>query len=92
MYVVISYHGLDNQCIAVSMADVTSVSLTKSDIFCLASSLLGRLLVGRAHGRNRPFPNLSKVAILGSPRLLGELLSAEDGSDFARRSCLALAS
>ena len=90
MYVVISYHDLDNQCIPVWMADVTSVSITKSDIFHLASSLLGRPLVGRAHGRNRPFPGLSKVAVLGSSHLPGELRSAEDGSDFTRRSCLAL--
>ena len=93
MYVVIGYHGLDNQCIAIQMADVTCVSLTESDIFRLTSSLLGRPLVGRAHGRNRPFPGLSEVAVMGFLRLPGEVWSAEDGSDCARhagRSCLEL--
>ena len=90
MYVVIGYYGLDNQCIVVRMADVTRFSLTESDIFCLTSSLLGRPLVERAHGSNRPFPGFSEVAILGSPGLLCEVRSAEDGSDFAGRFCLAL--
>ena len=72
------------------MANVTYVSLTEGDIFRLTPSLLSRLLVGRAHDRNQPFPSLSEVAVLGSSHLLGEVRSAEDGSDFARRSCLAL--
>ena len=72
------------------MGDVTRISLTESDIFCLTFSFLGRPLVGRAHGCNRPFPGLSKVEVLGSPRLPGEVRSAEDGSDFTGRSCLVL--
>ena len=85
-----SYHGLDNQCIAVRMAHVSGVSLTEGDIFRLTSSLLGRPLVGRPHGHNRPFPGLSEVAVLGSLRLPSEVQSAEDGSNFARTSCLVL--
>ena len=69
---------------------MTHVFFTEGDIFRLTSILLGRLLVGRAHGRNRPFPSLSEVAVLGSSRLFGEEWSAKDGSDFARRSYLAL--
>ena len=90
MYVVVGYHGLDNQCIVVQMANMTRVSFTEGDIFHLTSSLLGRPLVGRAHGRNRPFHGLSEVAVLGSSRLPGEIQSAEDGSDFARRSSFSL--
>ena len=90
MYVVVGYHGLDNQCIVVQMASVARVSLTEGDIFHFTPSLLGRPLVGKAHGHNRPFLGLYEVAVLGSSRLPGEVQSAEDGSDFAMRSCLAL--
>ena len=90
MYVVVGYHGLENQCIVVRMANVTRFSFTEGDIFRLTSSLLGRLLVGRAHGRNLPFPSLSEVAILGSSHLPSEVWFAEDTFDFARRSCLVL--
>ena len=90
MYIVIGYHGLENQCIAVRMANVTRVSLVESDIFHLTPSLLGRPLVGRAHGRNRPFPGLSEVAVLGSLCLLGEVRSTEDGYNFTGRSSLTL--
>ena len=90
MYVVVGYHGLDNQCIAVQMANMTRVSFTEGDIFRLTSSLLGRPLVRIAHGRNRPFPSLSEVAVLGSSCFPDEVRSTEDGSDFQRRSCLAL--
>ena len=90
MYVVIGYHGLDNQRIAVRIENVTHVSLTESDIFHLTSCQLGKLLVGRAHGRNQPFPGFSEVAVLSSSHLPGEVWSAEDGSNFARRSCFAL--
>ena len=87
MYVVVGNRGLDNQCIAMWMANVMCVSLTESDVFCHTSCLLGRPLVRRA---NRPFPSLSKVMVLGSLCLHGQVQSTEDGFDFARRSCLAL--
>ena len=90
MYVVVGYHGLDNQCIAVWMTNVARVFFTEGDIFCLTSSLLCRPLVERAHGHNRPFPGLSKVAVVGSSRLPCKVWSVKDGSDFVRRSCLAL--
>ena len=82
MYIVIGYHGLDNQCIAVRMANMMCVSLTKSDIFSLAFSLLGRPLVERVHNHNQPFSSFFEVAVLGSPRHLGEVWFTEDGSDF----------
>ena len=66
VYVVIGYHGLDNQCIAVQMVNVTCISLIESDIFHLTLTLLDKSLVGRPHGRNQPFPGLSEVAVLGS--------------------------
>ena len=69
---------------------MTRVSFTEGDIFRLTPSLLGRPLVGRAHSCNRPFPCLSDLAVLGSSHLPCEVWSSEDGSDFARRSCLAL--
>ena len=72
------------------MVNVALVSLTEGDIFRLTPSLLGWSLVRRAHSRNRPFPSLSEVAVLGSSRLPGEVRSVEDGSDFTMRSCLAL--
>ena len=72
------------------MANVTRVFFTEGDIFCLTSSLLGRPLVEIAHSRNRPFPGLSEVAVLGSSCLPGEARPAEDGSDFTMRSCLVL--
>ena len=90
MHVVVGYHGLDNQCIVVRMANVMRVSFTEGDIFRLTSSLFGRPLVERAHGCNRPFPGLSDVAILGSSRLPSEVWSIEDGFDFVGRSCLVL--
>ena len=90
MHIVVVYHGLDNQCIAVRMVNLTCVSFTKDDIFHLTFSLLGRPLVGRAHGCDRPYPDLFEVAVLGSSRLSGEVRSIEDGSNLARRSCLAL--
>ena len=90
MYVIVGYHGLDNQCIVVWMANVMRVSPTEGDIFSLTSSLLGRLLIGRAHGLNRPFTGLSEVAVLGSSHLPGEVQSAEDSFDFTRRFCLVL--
>ena len=90
MYVVVSYYGLDNQCIAMQMADVTCDSLTEGDISRLTSRLLCRSLVGRAHDRNRSFPGFSEVTVLGSSCLPGEVWSVEDGSDFMMRSCLAL--
>ena len=58
------------------------VSFTEGDISCLTSSLLGRPLVGKAHGRNQPFPSLSEVAILGPLRLHDEVWYVEDSSDF----------
>ena len=69
---------------------MTRVFFTEGDIFCLTSSLLGRPLVEKAHGHNWPFPGLSEVTILGSSHLLGEVWSAEDGSDFSRRFCFVL--
>ena len=90
MYVVVGYHGLDNECIVVGMANVTRVFVTECDIFCLTSSLLGRPLVGGVHGRNQPFPGLSEVVALGSSRLRSEVWSAEDCSNFARRFYLTL--
>ena len=72
------------------MANVSCVSLTEGDIFRFTSSLLGMPLVERVHGRNWPFPGLSEVEVLRSSRLLGEVRSTEDGSDFVRRSYLAL--
>ena len=59
------------------MANVTRISFTEDDIFCLTSSLLGK-------------PRLSEVVVLGSSHLPGEVQFVEDGSDFTRRSCLAL--
>ena len=72
------------------MSDVTCVSLTEGDVFCLTSCLLGRPLVGRAHGHNRPFLGLSEIAVLGSLCFPDKVQATENGSDFARRSCLAL--
>ena len=66
------------------------VPLTKDDIIHLPSILLSRLLVRRVRIHEQPFPCLSEIAILCSSHLLGELRSAEDSPDLARRSRLAL--
>ena len=90
MYIVVGYHVLDDQCIAMRVANMTRISLTEGNIFYLTVELFGRPLVERARGRDRPFPCVSEVAVLGSSCLSCEVWSVEDFSDLARRSYLTL--
>ena len=82
--------NLDDQCITVRVTNVTCVFFTEEDIVRLTSDLFGRPLVRRACGRDRAFPGLSEVAVLGSSHFLSEVRSTKDSSDLARRSCLVL--
>ena len=66
------------------------VPLTEGDIIHFPSELLGRLLVQRVRGHDRSFPCVSKIVVLGSLRLLGEVWPVEDGLDLAIRSYLTL--
>ena len=64
------------------------VHFTKGDKVCLTSELFGRPLVWRATDRNRLFPGLSEVAVLGPSYFPSEMWSTEDSSDHVRRFCL----
>ena len=66
MYVVISYHGLDDQCFAVWVANMVRVSLTESDVICFPLELLNRPLVWGVRGHDRSFLCFSEIAVLGS--------------------------
>ena len=90
MYVIVGHHGLDDQCITVRVTNVTCILFTEGDSVRLSSNLFGRLLVGRARGRDLLFPSLSEVAILGSSRFPDEVRSVKDSSNLAMRSCLTL--
>ena len=90
MYVVVGYHGLDDQCIIVWVANMVCVSFAESDVICFLSELLGGPLVRRVCGRERSFPCFSEIAILGSSCLLDKVWPAEDSPDLVRRSCLTL--
>ena len=92
MYVVVGYHGLDDQCIAVRVANMVCISITESDVICFPSELLGRSLVQRVNIGDQFVSSFQDIAILGSSRLSSEVWSAKDGPDFTRRSCLALVS
>ena len=72
------------------MTNVTCVLFIESDIVHLTSDLFGRLLVGRARGRDWPFLSLSEVAVLGSSCFPSEVRFAKDSFDLARRFCLGL--
>ena len=90
MYVIIGYHGLDDQCVAVGVVNVVCVLITKSDIVHLTLGLLGRPLVRRVRTHERFFPCFSEIAILGSSGLPSEVRSTEDGLDFAGWSRLVM--
>ena len=90
MYVIISYHGLDDQCVAVRVANMVCVLLTKGDIVHLPSELLGRPLVQRVCIYERSFLCFSEIVVLGPSRLPGEVRSTENSPNLAIRSCLAL--
>ena len=52
--------------------------------------MISRPLVEKARDRDRPFPRLSEVALLGSSRLPGEVWSAKHSYNLMMRSCLVL--
>ena len=90
MYVVVGYHGLDDQCITVGVANMECVPFVEGDIIHFSSELLGRPLVPRVYGRDRSFPYFSEIAVLGSSRLSSEVWPAKDNPDFIGRSCFTL--
>ena len=90
MYIVIGYHGLDDQCVVVWVADLVCVSLTESDVICFPSELLGRPLVRRVYGRDQSFLCFSEIAVLGSSCFPYKVWPVEDSSDLARKFCLTL--
>ena len=89
MYVVIGYHGLDDQCIAVGVTNVVCILIIKGDIVHLPSKLCRPLIRGVSL-HERFFPCFSEITILGTSHLPGEVQSTEDSPDLTRRSCLAL--
>ena len=90
VYVVVGYHGLNNQCVAMRVANVMCILIIEGDIVHLPSELFGRLLVRRVHTHERSFLCFSEIEILGSSRLPGEVRSTENGPDFTRWSHLVL--
>ena len=90
MYIVIGYHGLDDQCVTVVVANMVCILITEGDIVHLTSELLGRPFVRRVCTHERSFHYLSEIAILGPSRLPSEVQSAEDSPDLTRWSYLAL--
>ena len=70
------------------VTDMAGFLFTESDRVRLTSELFGRPPVGRARGRNRPFPGFSEVAVLGSLCFSDKMWSAEDSSNHTRRLCL----
>ena len=90
MYIVIGYQGLDDQCVAVWVADTVGIFLTESDVIRFPYELLGRPLVRRVRGRNRSFLCFLEIAVLGSSCFPGEMWYSEDSSDLQMRSCLTL--
>ena len=90
MYIVIGYHGLDDQCVVVWVEDMVCVSLTKSDVIRFPSELLGMPLVRRVCGHDQSFLCFSEIAVLGFLYLPRKIWPIEDSSDLARRSCLTL--
>ena len=91
MHVVIGYHGLDDQLVAVRVADmVRIISLVESDVVRFPSELLGRPLVRRVRGRDRSFLCVSEITVLGSSYFPDEVWPTKDSSDLARRFCFTL--
>ena len=90
MYIVVGYHGLDDQCIAVWVANMVCVSFIESDVIHFLFELLGRSLVRRVRGHDRSFLCFLEIAVLGSSRFPGEVWLAEDSPYLTRRSCLTL--
>ena len=69
---------------------MTCVFFTEGDVLHFTPDLFGRLLIRRAHGRDRPFLCLSEVAVMSSSHFSGEVWPTEDSSDLARRLGLIL--
>ena len=90
MYVVVGYHGLDDQCITVRVVYVACISVTEGDVIYLPSKLLYRPLVQGVSICERSFPVFSDITVLGSSLLPGEMWSTKDYPDLVRRLCLLL--
>ena len=90
MYVVVGYHGLDDQCVVVGVANMECVLFAEGDIIHFPSKLLGRPLCPKGCGRDRSFPCFSEIAVLGSSRLSGEVWPTKDSPNLVRGSYFTL--
>ena len=91
MYIVVGHHGRDDQCVAVRVVNMVCISITEGDVVHLPFELLRRPLVQTVNVGERSLPGFSDVAVLGSPRLFGEVRPTKDCFDFVKRFCLVLA-
>ena len=85
MYVVVGYHGLDDQCVSVRVVNMVCISFTEGDVVHLPSELLCRPLVQRVLICERFFLCFSNIVILDPSRLSGQVWSVEDGPNFLKR-------
>ena len=68
MYVVVGYHGLDDQCVAVRVANIVCNSITKGDVVRFPSELLCRPLVQRVNIGKQFVPGFPDI-VIWAPRL-----------------------